>query len=254
MALWSRRRGGRRLKFIYAPPSGRGRHKMPKPPYSGAPSWQCSVYYFWWEFLRRSQRYRKCCDEGGKGRLSGLYRDFGDVRDPKFDRWWHAHAHIFAEPPASMPYVETQQWTYSDAGDTYCIVVSRELQVSTAVRRARRLIAQQAQKSAGSVKSRADYPVATKPVLRGLYVALRVWDERTRHPSATWVEVADRAGIKAEMSREERAIIADKTSFKADILKKQRRRKEQEAQRHFRIAGQYIENVAKGLFPLYAAR
>ena len=47
--------------FIYAPPlrgkdfGGRESKRIPpNAPYPEAPSWKTSVYYYWWEFLRRS--------------------------------------------------------------------------------------------------------------------------------------------------------------------------------------------------------
>ncbi len=47
-----------------------------------------SPYYWWWQFLRRNEQYLECCANGGSGPLADLYRDFGDVREDNFKRWW----------------------------------------------------------------------------------------------------------------------------------------------------------------------
>ena len=59
-----------------------------------------SPYYWWWAYLRRSEAYIKCCEKGGKGPLSKLYTDFGDVREDDFRKWWTTGDHgaeLFAE-------------------------------------------------------------------------------------------------------------------------------------------------------------
>ena len=41
-----------------------------------------------WAFLKRNKDYLACCQAGGKGSLSKLYADFGDVRGDSFKEWW----------------------------------------------------------------------------------------------------------------------------------------------------------------------
>ena len=38
--------------------------------------------------MKRNQKYIKCCENDGKGRLAKLYRDFDDVRGDDFASWW----------------------------------------------------------------------------------------------------------------------------------------------------------------------
>ena len=47
-----------------------------------------SVYYSWFQFLRRNKEYEDTCRFGGEGRLNGLYKDFGDVFNVDFKTWW----------------------------------------------------------------------------------------------------------------------------------------------------------------------
>ena len=52
-----------------------------------------SFYYLWFEYLRRSEGYKKACAGNGKG-MAKLYKDFGDVHSEKYDGylgfwvWW----------------------------------------------------------------------------------------------------------------------------------------------------------------------
>ena len=61
-----------------------------------------SVYYFWYEFLKRNDDYKECCRQGGLGEMAGLYADFGDVFEMDFKTWWQENdrgARLFAEAP-----------------------------------------------------------------------------------------------------------------------------------------------------------
>ncbi|MCS5662053.1 MAG: hypothetical protein NZ842_16780 [Dehalococcoidia bacterium] len=68
----------------------------------GVPTTQ-SVYYMWFEYLRRSQRYREVCETQGRAKdkqLNALFDDFGDIHaivESKagfvsakafYDQWW----------------------------------------------------------------------------------------------------------------------------------------------------------------------
>ena len=37
-----------------------------------------SIYYLWFEYLKRSEKYKTACANNGKG-MKRLYADFGDV-------------------------------------------------------------------------------------------------------------------------------------------------------------------------------
>lgn len=90
----------KKVKFAYKHPIfGRTSKVKATEPYKN------SVYYYWWEFLRLNEDYKKCCERGGKGKLSRLYKDFGDVFSVDFKTWWQTcdrGASLFAEklPPS----------------------------------------------------------------------------------------------------------------------------------------------------------
>ena len=91
------------LKFAYKHPTF-GRSKAEK----SQERFKNSVYYLWWEFLRRSEAYKKCCESGGKGKLMKIYQEFGDVFATDFKTWWQTNergSNLFAEhlPPKFQP-------------------------------------------------------------------------------------------------------------------------------------------------------
>lgn len=82
----------RPLYFRYAPPritrndySNDVNNVLPFP---RAKPWECSVYFYWWLFLKEHNGYRKCCLTGGEGKYAPLYQDFGDVHEHSFPVWW----------------------------------------------------------------------------------------------------------------------------------------------------------------------
>lgn len=75
---------------------------------------QRSPYYWWWQCLRRNADYIACCDKGGKGKLAKLYKDFGDVREDNFHKWWtegERGVALFAEQPLSLRLTELESPT-----------------------------------------------------------------------------------------------------------------------------------------------
>ena len=82
-------------KFAYKHPTfGRSKVAKSREPFKN------SVYYYWWEFLKRNDAYMKCCLNKGDGKLNSLYQDFGDVFNADFKTWWNGENRgvtLFAE-------------------------------------------------------------------------------------------------------------------------------------------------------------
>jgi hypothetical protein len=79
-------------------------------------------YRLWYEFLKRSPKYRDCCDSGGEGELAGLYADFGDVHTLSWSKWWPLHKKLFSgvEPrfyAKVIPSIKHYAWTFADDQD-----------------------------------------------------------------------------------------------------------------------------------------
>ena len=100
--------------------------------------WRRNIYYFWWEFLKRHEGYRKCCERGGTGEYSALYTDWGNIHAytaETFWDWWNEKLdngesrgeYLFAEPP--LP----RRITIADkvAKDTQTLTVNLPLEIRT---------------------------------------------------------------------------------------------------------------------------
>jgi hypothetical protein len=171
------------LKFAYKHPTfGRSKSEKSQERYKN------SVYYLWWEFLRRSDAYKKCCTSGGEGKLKNIYQDFGDVFATDFKTWWQTNergAFLFAEqlPPKFQPIkVIPNEVTMSQ------VIV---LQVPMAL--PKRLLMTEFQKllnahhsgkrgRRNNVNSTARYPVSGHIDTVALQKCLRVYDMKIANP------------------------------------------------------------------------
>ena len=275
-----------RAKFIYAPP--RFDELNPyvlwevKPPYPDAPGWQCSVYYYWYEYLRRHEGYEETCLNDGVGPCAEEFVTFGNVHDLNFGEWWGERFWLFEERRPVRRLKGAPQFDVRgfpvDRDVLYLEVdltapnsqLFRELRAEiwsqrlAAEERAQRAATKRAvkrQKPAPDVKidmrkSTAHYPIETKPVLSALHEHLLVWDARKAHPEVHDSDVADIAGIRVNqvVDGETLATRQSMTLSTTRIEKVLHRRKQLAVQRHLRIARQYIDNVVKGRFPMRSGR
>lgn len=255
--------------FVYAPPLKGVRpskRKPPNPPYKGAPAWKCSVYYYWWEYLRRHEGYRQCCLKGGKGKYAKLYSDFGNVHaHDDFWRWWskEAHSELFCEPTARKIRVldENSRFEPTLSADTLTLELPLEVRTAYLIARIRTVLKEhEAQAKAAKRVSRARYPVATKPVLTSLHQHLTVYDAYKANPKLKLYELYDMVERDAGLYVSERVdgeTVAELRKLDLpynDVLRVVRQRKANLVRRHIRIAEQYIAAVGRGVFPYRKGR
>ena len=94
------------LYFQHTPPytdlDNVSESKKLQPPFTNAPAFMCTPYFYWWAFMREWDDYTQCCKNGGEGALAHLYDDFGDLRgmeDDDFMKWWiKGGRNLFCEP------------------------------------------------------------------------------------------------------------------------------------------------------------
>ena len=228
---------GKSLHFKYAPPlkgTRKSKRVLPTPPYTNAPLYKHSVFYYWWEYLRRHKGYEKTCKAGGKGAYKNLFSDFGNVHEhDDFRLWWNSHAHLFSEPQSrKIECLETCSTLRKGS-----INVSVPLEVSTGylVKLFKEVLREHKEEAkTARNKSLARYTVAAKPVLRSLHLHLIVWDIKQSDPSLKHYEIAELAGIRIYNDRNK---IEVRKTLAVTIS------------RHLRIANQYIENIVSGEFP-----
>ena len=221
-------------------PFASGQHPEKRQPFA----WEYSVYYWWWEFLRRHDGYRDCCERGGKGRYKKLYADWGNIHAytaETFWDWWSEKLdygesrgeYLFAEPP--LP----RRITIADkvAKDTQTLTVNLPLEIRTTelLKFMRKFLAENKSRvrAARSISS-ARYPVAAKVRSATLFQVLRVWDvEQEYGHLKTQYEKSILAGINRETKHFETM----------------------EFRRNMKMAEDYIHfAVADGTFPQRRAR
>lgn len=242
------------FSFQCAPPKITENQKLrsaPTPPYKGAPGYKCSVYYYWWRFLKLSSNYYQTCKHDGRGPCAKLYQDFGDLYKTGFRNWWQERWHIFAEQPAVT--IADRQTATSDPANILTIQLDLSRGKEAVIRslEALHLHIHYPERGTKTSRSTARYSVFSRPILMTLHRQLQVYRHKTRDPDAADAEIADRVGITVNNRLEgltERQLI--KAGISTDQLHAQMRRaKNRVVQRDFRMACSLIKNAEEGLFP-----
>ena len=231
------------LKFAYKHPTF-GRTKDEK---SGE-RYKNTVYYLWWEFLRRSEVYRKCCASAGKGKMKNIYQDFGNVFLSDFKTWWQTNqqgAYLFAEhlrPKMSLVKV------MPDAS-----VACQVLVVQVPLALPKRFLTAEFQKllsvhhsgkrgRRNNESSNARYPVTGHIDTVALQKCLRVYDMRFANPKmALWQITQECKAIKRDafiVAGDTQGIITNKKLILANT-----------ASRLVKKAMLIIRNTERGKFP-----
>ena len=174
-------------------------------------AWEYSVYFWWWEFLRRHDGYRDCCERGGKGRYKKLYADWGNIHEytaETFWDWWSAPMNIddtnitrgeylFAESDARRITIADRVFEHPQS-----VTVNLPLEIRTPelVKFLRQFLAENKERVRAARKiSSARYPVAAKVRTATLFQVLRVWDvEQEYGHRKTQYEKSVLAGINKE--------------------------------------------------------
>lgn len=243
--------GGRR-HLIYAPPRtvpGWTYKRSPEPHPAFKKDWQRSVYYFWWEYLRRHEGYRRCCKRGGSGRYAKLYRDFGNVHTIKFVDWWEENGlELFGEP--RPPDVEVIASPRTPLKDGYIrLDISLELAERQRIKKIKEVLPPPTSTGGrgGKYPSRAKYEVVAKPVIAALGQTLLVWDMRKAHPEMALWEIYDACDGLDQLPPDSSK---GQKHTRGAGRGSDRPTKSTIVSRHLRIAQQYIDNIVTGKFPL----
>lgn len=259
--------------FIFAPPTAGRRSKKTGellskrtariiPPYYDAPTWKCSVFYFWWEFLKRHDGYKNCCERNGAGRYKKLYADWGNIHAYETDdfwKWWSEKLdngerrgeYLFAEPQARR--IEQVSLLNRQTDDALIVRIPLEVRTAHLVRNFRKFLKDnEAQVAAARRKSRALYPVATSVRLTSLYQTLCVYDAYAEHQHRKKkYEIADIAGVRINQVVDGETVESlkrDGFDEVANVQRVIRTRKTQAVNRYLAAAEGYIENASKGCF------
>lgn len=196
--LYQNKRG----KFIYTYPRNTitYRRNLPIPPYPEAPIIEWNPYYWWFQFLLRSERYKTYCQtkrgtpELG-GRFAPLHKHWGNIfEESDFFDWWKRHQSLFMESPERKLCIAS---TVNNSSNTITIEVPLELDTTYLISRFKRLLRdQKSQRKKENKPSTALYPIYEKPVLTALYRRLAVYDMWAENPKIKKWEIAEALNIK----------------------------------------------------------
>jgi hypothetical protein len=224
-----------------------GTESKPKTP----AHWQLSVYYWWFEYLRRNDDYLMTCENNGKGKCSGIYEHFGDLRNRTFKEWWSEDdrgAVLFAEPPTpSIQVVLTDRLVEGGflRENTLILEVPLGLPINYLVKNFRELISKRHEGKRGkrqNLTSKALYLAKGKVDVGFLRIALAVWDMKAADPKKPFWLVADELGLAGPNQRikptDTQAELTDKKNLLAAT-----------ASRYYRKATEMIKRTGEGKFP-----
>jgi hypothetical protein len=222
-----------------------GTESRPKRPWF----WEDTVYFLWWSYLKRSKDYLQVCESGGVGDLAALYADFGDVRGDSFKAWWGSDGRgisLFAEPRANSTLeVITPDQVSELVGDQLLVSIPLNLPKKFLIDRFRKILAEHHEGKVGqqyAKKSKARYKFKGQPNIKGLQVALKVYDYIHEYPDKKLWEVGRiLPQFQMELLECEKRGEVPLYDFKRTI--------ESTVSRYHRKAKNSIKNVALGIFP-----
>jgi hypothetical protein len=222
-----------------------GTKNKPKP----KSAWEGTVYYWWWAYLKRNQEYLNCCEKSGKGRLSRLYKNFGDVRGDSFQKWWMEGgrgAHLFADPQAedSIRVMEIGQEAL-DPSEAFTVSIPLYLPKKTILRRFKELLDERHQGRRGyqlAKRSKARYQIKGQPNVPAIKQALEVYDFRQANPDLKLWEIGN-AIPRLQMANKLNS--SDTDSERAD----KRNVLAATVSRYLKRAENSIKNTTLGIFP-----
>jgi len=235
-----------------------------QPPYGLAKPWECNLYYFWWEFMKRNPEveyyFNQRNGRGLRGRLKTIWNDWGNIFDYETDEfwnWWRQKVStgetrgefLFAEPLVrEMKLVKSS----TKSKDTLIIQVPMEVRDKHLMRMFRKLLDENAsQIDKVRSQSQARYKIHNPVRLPSLYHALKVLDAKKANPDAKLYELPDIAKIPQNILIEGLTIEqyvkegVDVAPYKKEL----RRRKTALAKRYLSAATNYSNNAISGYFP-----
>jgi len=233
--------------FPYQHPTfGRGNKKR------HSDSWKKTVYYWWWAYLKRNQEYLKCCEAGGKGKLSKLYQDFGEVRSDDFQKWWSKDdrgAKLFSDPlvDSTVRVLNEGDIVYGD--DVLTIAFPLSLPKRHLKKRLNDLLMKLHKGKQGfqqAKSSKAKYRFKGQPNLKGLERALKVYDHLEELKAQGIKKPQWKVGMDLNILRDEDRI--DRTD-PPKTAEYKRRVITAIVGRLKKRASESVQNVVKGLFP-----
>jgi hypothetical protein len=215
----------------------------------GEDAWKKTIYFAWWSYLKRSEEYIETCDKNGKGSLSKLYDDFGDVRSDDFKKWWSSDGRgviLFSEPPAQDTIrIISRDEIESLDDDLLLMSVPLTLPKKFLLQRFRTLLAVKHKGERGkqyAKRSKAMYNFNGQPNIDALMTALNLFDRKKEFPTMKLWELGQflpkfKHLYKEYLKNGTPLDTSDKKLIEATVS------------RYIKKASQSVDNTSRGSFP-----
>lgn len=208
------------------------------PPYTGAQGWKCSIYYYWWRFVREVPGFREQLSQPIESLpIGSIARDFNRIFDCDFREWWRVQGRrLFCEPRKTGVRMETLPIDASCVQGSAIFSIPLNGDLEQALSELRHLLRpEMAEYQAERGPSRALYPVYANTAVSALHTIYTVWRTRKEHPELLNFEIID-------------FITGDLGKITNDPQMKQA--KSSSVSRYVRKAECIIDYVGRGLFPV----
>ena len=218
-----------------------------------------SVYYFWFEFLKRNEEYKAYCEtKEGTEEIAKLYTDFGDLNDYEFMEWFaEIGADLFCERQDLERVEEITSSEMLNTESEYVLNLQIPLnkrtkwlqqQIEKKLKVARKKFDKRKkdERKKDANKSTAKYSLCTKRAsVKELERYLVVYDYVQENPKAKSADIAHVLNKRLTKKGGEKNRLENSTTFEAQ---------RQMIYRMKKTAKQIVANTAKGKFPLHSVR
>jgi hypothetical protein len=227
-----------------------GRARRPFDPSNPPSTVLASPFYWWYEYAKLNPEYAKTCQSRGKGRLSQLYEDFGNVYGMDFKEWWRLKAPLFAEPKEGYRLRiarSSSELAPFDSSEVLNVVVPLDRTHRALMRAFSREVLKlvpKGQRGVSVKKSEASYRLSGKWHIEALATAHRIYTLRQRYLASgerkTWADISIEARLPMAHSLKK-----GDSAGNADV----RRTLTILAKRHYERAEKYIAASITHSFP-----
>lgn len=210
--------------------------------------------YWWYMTLRASDEYRYCCENEGKGKLAGIYADFGDIPKLAFPIWYTKHGKkIFGE---TKPFKKVQRISSNRELDDLAVKpnalllhIPLDMRKQTAMRQIGKFLKAAYEDHEIDVWKQSTAKrqiVKSKIRMSTVQMLLKVLELRNKHLAASLYEIGKMAGVEPDILKRD-------TSGQDIDDALERRRMTIAVSRYLKQAKNLITNAERGVFPSFAS-
>jgi hypothetical protein len=140
-----------------------------------------SIYYLWFEYLKRSEKYKTACANNGKG-MAKLYKDFGNIFEHEgvegFWSWWNERGQYLFGIEATQEIVEFDSADGVVGYEDYkLIAIPKNITATTIKKRLNKLVDDMKGELKPTAEQTAKYSIAqTKVDVESLKACLMAYD------------------------------------------------------------------------------